>query len=458
MATPVGHVLVVDDDSAVGIVLDGLLKQGGIESDWVPSGAKALEQLAHRPIDLVVTDLRMPEMDGMELLRRIRARFPEISVIMMTAHSTISIALEAWRTGAADFVMKPFDRDELLYTVKKVLQAAPQAEKEAAVLPGPGGFLGESDAMLEVLRLIDRAAERGDPTVLLRGETGTGKEVAARALHERSRRRSGPFIKVHCAALPDDLLENELFGHEKDAFTGATSRKQGRVDLASGGTLFLDEIGDTTLKVQVKLLQLLQDKKYCRVGGGQEIHADVRFVSATHRDLEEMIKAGQFREDLYFRLNKLEIWMPPLRERPGDVERLARHFCAAFAKEYGRPSLELEPDALRRLVMHPWPGNVRELQNCIERLLVMSDGPSLTAADVERCLGHGPVAGPRAVQNLSLESRVQSAEKDALLGALKRSKGNRQLAARLLGISRRTLYTKLAEYRLMQVRTGTEPV
>ena len=442
---PLGHVLVVDDDPAVGTVLEGLLQQGGVACSWVPSAALALEQLSQRAIDAVVTDLRMPGMDGMQLLQQIGARFPEVAVIMMTAHGSVPLAVEAMKAGAADFVLKPFDKQEILYTVRKVLAAAPHAEEKAAAA-GSGALLGDSEAMREVERLLGRAAA-GDATVLLRGESGTGKELAARALHQRSRRRAGPFVKVHCAALPEALLESELFGYEKGAFTGAASRKPGRVELAEGGTLFLDEIGDITPAVQVKLLRLLQDRAYELLGGTRTQSADVRFVAATHRNLEEMIKAGQFREDLFYRLNVVPVWLPPLRDRSGDVARLVRHFCAELAGE--RRGLELEPAALDLLVAQRWPGNVRQLQNFIERLIVLSEGPVLTLADVERELSRerGPAARPAAGGG-SLESRRQGVERDALQEAIARAAGNRSLAARLLGISRRTLYTKLAEHGL----------
>jgi len=445
MPAPIGSVLVVDDDAAVGTVVAGLLQQGGIESSWVRSAAEALEQLSSGAVDAVVADLRMPDMDGMQLLQEVAARHPDVPVIMITAHGTVPLAVEAMRAGAADFVLKPFDRQELLYTVRKVLTAAPPAEKSAP-LPVAGALLGESEPMREVARTLDRAA-RGDATVLLRGESGTGKELAARALHARSARNGGPFVKVQCAALPDTLLESELFGYEKGAFTGAASRKPGRVELARGGTLFLDEIGDVAPAVQVKLLRLLQDRAYERLGGTETVDADVRFAAATHRNLEEMVKAGQFREDLFYRLDVVPIWLPPLRSRPGDVELLARHFCKAIAAAAGRPGVALEAAAVKRLSEHPWPGNVRQLQNFVERLIVLSDGPSLSLADVERELFRKSPAGPSApAADLSLESRRLSAERDALQEALARARGNRSLAARLLGISRRTLYTKLAEH------------
>ena len=419
-------------------MLEALLQQGGVESSWV----------AQRPVDAVVTDLRMPDMDGMQLLQQVRSRHPEVAVIMMTAHGTVKVAVEAMKAGAADFVLKPFDRQEILYAVRKVLTAAPHAEERAAgPLPAARELLGESEAMREVQRLIDRAAAT-DATVLVRGESGTGKELAARALHERSRRRSGPFVKVHCAALPDALLESELFGYEKGAFTGAACRKPGRVELAEGGTLFLDEIGDVTPAVQVKLLRLLQDRAYERLGGTRTLHADVRFVAATHRNLEEMIEAGQFREDLFYRLNVVPIWIPPLRDRPGDVARLAREFSEAIASAAGRRGAGLSDDAVERLAAHRWTGNVRQLQNLIERLIVLSDGPSISLADVERELSREPAKPTGVPQELSLGARTSTAEREALQEALTRAGDNRSLAARLLGISRRTLYSKLAEHGL----------
>ena len=430
-----GRVLVVDDDPAVGTVLEGLLQQGGVQSGWVPSGERALDELSRSPVDVVVTDLRMPGLDGMQLLQQIRTRFPGVPVILMTAHGTIPLAVEAMKNGAADFVLKPFDRKEILFTVDKVMQAARHAEESS---DDAGALLGDSSAMRDVQRLLDRAAAT-DSTVLLLGESGTGKELAARALHDRSRRRGRPFVKVHCAALPEQLLESELFGYERGAFTGAASRKPGRVELAEGGTLFLDEIGEVTPAVQVKLLRILQDRAYERLGGTSTLAADVRFVTATHRDLKAMVAAGQFREDLFYRLNVVPIWLPPLRDRPGDIALLARHCCAAIAGDR-----ELSPEAVERLCALPWPGNVRQLQNFVERLIVLSDGPAITAGDVERELSRGPQ--PRApATGLSLEGRRQDAEREALKEALAKAGGNRSLAARLLGISRRTLYDKLAE-------------
>jgi DNA-binding NtrC family response regulator len=437
-------VLVVDDDEGVARVLAALLRQDGLEALTAASGSAALDLLRARPCDLVISDLRMPGMDGLQLLAALGQRLPDVPVIVITAHGTIPLAVGAMRGGAADFILKPFDREEILYAVRKALAAAPRP----AAAPLPGGLGGDAPELREVLRLIEKAAP-SEASVLLRGESGTGKDLAARALHERSRRRSGPFVKVHCAALPEALLESELFGYEKGAFTGAASRKPGRVELAQDGTLFLDEIGDVPLAVQVKLLRLLQDRAYERLGGVESLTANVRFVAATHRDLEAMVAAGQFREDLFYRLSVVPIRMPALRERPADIASLAHRFTAAFGDANGKPGATLASAAVERLAAQPWPGNVRQLQNFIERLIVFSDDPALTLADVDRELSRGAAARP-GLEPLAatLDGRRREAERDALQDALTRAGGNRTQAARLLGVSRRTLYNKLEEHGL----------
>ncbi|MFT3770121.1 MAG: sigma-54 dependent transcriptional regulator [Minicystis sp.] len=451
-------VLVVDDDPAVGKVVGALLSQAGVEVRAARSGESALAMLADHPVDAVITDLRMPGMDGLALLARITAEHAGVPVIMLTAHGTVPVAVEAMKRGAADFVQKPFDREELLFTVKKALtQAASTAAREPAPRPPALGFVGVSPRLAEAQALIARAAS-GTATVLLRGESGTGKEVAARAIHTASPRRAGPFVKVHCAALPDNLLESELFGYEKGAFTGASTRKPGRVELAQGGTLFLDEIGDVTPAVQVKLLRLLQEREYERLGGVETLKADVRFVAATHRDLDAMIKTGAFREDLFYRLNVVPVWLPPLRDRREDIAPLALRFCADFGAANGRPGVTLSPEALSLLEAERWPGNVRQLQNFVERLIVLSEGTLLGEADVRRELSRQsplpdapaksepvPSSDPGAAL---LDTRRREAERAALQTALQQAGGNRTLAARILGVSRRTLYNKLDEHRL----------
>ncbi|MFB1479449.1 sigma-54-dependent transcriptional regulator [Corallococcus sp. RDP092CA] len=457
-----GHVLVVDDDPALLKVLGALLTQAGLTPHPASSAKDALAQLARRPIDVVLSDVRMPGMSGMELLAEVGRGWPDVPVLLMTAHGTVPLAVEAMKAGAADFVLKPFDREELLFTLKKALLHASQDPEPARVTGKAAGglaplLMGQSRAMTEVKALLAKAAQ-GTATVLLRGESGTGKELAARALHEGSPRRAGPFVKLHCAALPDTLLESELFGYEKGAFTGAAARKPGRVELAHGGTLFLDEIGDVSPAVQVKLLRVLQEREFERLGGTQTVKVDVRFVAATHQSLEDGVRRGTFREDLFYRLNVVPLWLPTLRERPEDIALLARHFLDVHARPHGRPPFTLSEDGLRALQAQPWPGNVRQLQNFLERLVVLSDGPVLTGEDVARELSRQPglapppaaaPAPPSPSDSVTLESRRKDVEKEALVEALKRAGDNRTLAARLLGVSRRTLYNKLEEHGLL---------
>ncbi|HXU80265.1 MAG TPA: sigma-54 dependent transcriptional regulator [Polyangia bacterium] len=440
------QVLVVDDDPAVGKVLAALLAQAGIACHHVLDATRALEALAERAIDVVVTDLRMPGTSGVELLEEIVERWPEIPVVLLTAHGSVEVAVEAMKKGAADFLLKPFDREEILFTVRKQLTRARHGEGAPEAAPiARGGVGSASPRMREVEDMILRAA-RGDVTVLIRGESGSGKEVVARAIHEAGPRRGAPFVKLHCAALPDTLIESELFGYEKGAFTGAASRKPGRVELAQGGTLFLDEIGDISPFIQVKLLRLLQDREFERLGSTQTLKTTARFVAATHQPLEELIKQRTFREDLFYRLNVLPIWIPPLRERPQDIESLATSFCRQFGKSNGRGELTITGEALALLKTLPWPGNVRQLQNFVERLVVLSDGDALTAKDIERELVRHSALPAAGGPSGTLEASRLDAEKSALVAALAQARNNRSLAARLLGISRRTLYHKLAEH------------
>jgi two-component system response regulator AtoC len=449
---PPGSVLLVDDDVALRKVLGALLSQANIAVTEAGNGAEALEKLSKTLVDVVVTDLKMPGVDGMQLLEQVTAKWPDVPVIMISAHGTVPLAVEAIKKGASDFVLKPFDRDELLFTISKAMAKAKHAAAgpASAARPEEGELWGESTAMVEVRELIARAAP-GAATVLLRGESGTGKELAARQLHEASKRKGGPFVTLNCGAFPDTLLESELFGYEKGAFTGAVTRKLGRVELADGGTLFLDEIGDVTPATQVKLLRLIQERELVRLGGSQTLKIDVRFVAATHRPLEEMVKKGEFREDLFYRLNVVPITMPPLRTRGGDVSLLAQRLSQKLGPQNGRPRLRFHPDALALIAGQSWPGNVRQLRNFIERLAVLSASDEVAASDVERelkretALHGGAVASPAGP---GLEERRAQVEREALLEALKKSNDNRTQAARILGISRRTLYNKLSEHGL----------
>jgi len=466
------HVLVVDDDPAVGMVLGALLQQAGFRATSVPSGARAIEVLAAEPIDAVITDLRMPGMDGMQLLGRVVRTLPDVPVLVISAHATVPDAVEAMKLGAADFVQKPFDREEIIYSLRKALAGALRARAEPPPPSEAPTLVGASPEMAECLALLARAA-RSSATVLLRGESGTGKDLAAREIHRQSSRKAGPFVKVHCGALPDNLLESELFGYEKGAFTGAAQRKPGRVELAQGGTLFLDEIGDITPAMQVKLLRVLQEREYERLGGTQTLKADVRFLAATHKDLEAMSARNEFREDLFYRLNVVPVWMPSLRSRKSDIPVLAKHLAETLAEQHGH-AVTLDAGALAALSAETWPGNVRQLQNFIERLVVLSDNPVVSAVDVARELGRKPlteaaahaVGQPSSSQgavpavdetavsnrpgapgsSATLDDRRRGAEREAITTALQQAANNRTLAARLLGISRRTLYTKLDEH------------
>lgn len=444
-------VLVVDDDAAMGKVLTALLTQDGMDSKHVPGGPQALAALDGAPFDLVITDLRMPGMGGMALLAELTRRRPELPVVMLTAHGTVPLAVEAMKAGATDFVMKPFDREELLYVVRKALTATEKSSEAAPPHPFTNGeILGESQAMRDLHSLIGRVAS-GSATVLVLGESGTGKELVARAIHEASPRRTKPMVKLNCGSLPDSLLESELFGHEKGAFTGAATRKPGRIELANQGTLFLDEIGDVTPMLQVKLLRVLQEREVERLGGIAPIKVDVRIVAATHRDLPELVARGQFREDLYYRLNVVPIHLPPLRARRGDIGGLARHFAALHANANGK-RIMLKEAAVERLEREPWPGNVRQLQNFLERLVVLSDGPAIELADVERELaprmGVDGVVPPSGAAPGNLEAARKETEREAIRSALAKASGNRTIAARILGLSRRGLYYKLDEYGL----------
>jgi two-component system response regulator AtoC len=406
--------------------------------------------------------LDVPDDAGLALVAPFAAEHPECAVIAITPAAQPRLGLQAARSGAADFVRYPFEAEELRYVVSKVMTGLSRTADEpppSRMVSLGSEMIGSAPAMTLLLQTLRRAAN-GTATVLVRGESGTGKELVARQVHDWSPRSAGPFVKVHCGALPDNLLESELFGYERGAFTGATARKPGRVDLAEGGTLFLDEIGDITPAVQLKLLRLLQERQYERLGGTETLTADVRFVAATHRDLETRVRQGEFREDLFYRLNVVSLWAPPLRERQQDIEALALHFCGLASVANGRPAAMLDADAIDLLKGQPWPGNVRQLQNFVERLVVLSDSPRISRRDVAAELSRmatphmslaaagGFNAAESAPQStvVELEEAVKKAEKRALEKALKSANGNRSVAARLLGISRRTLYNKLEEH------------
>jgi DNA-binding NtrC family response regulator len=454
-------VLVVDDDVALGRVLVAMLGQAGFSSVHVTSGAEALRRLEARPFDALLTDLRMPEMDGMAVLKAVGQRWPAVPVIMLTAHGSVRGAVEAMKAGAVDFMVKPCEKEELVFVLDKALTATRRERGGVPSAPtGDLGMIGDSPAMRALRARIQRAAA-ATSTVLIRGETGTGKELVAHAVHAGSERRDGPLVKLNCGELPETLLESELFGHEKGAFSGAVGRKPGRVELAHKGTLFLDEVGEMSASMQVKLLRVLEYREFQRVGGTQKIEVDVRFVAATHRDLEARVASGEFREDLYHRLYVVPLDVPPLRERHGDVELIASKLCALFGHNNNRPAVRFTDESLALLAAQPWPGNVRALRNVVERLVVLVESDEIGPLDVEREMARRPLGGGVAPRSegggtggtggsspagggpASLPARRHDAEKDAVLHALARANNDRTLAARLLQVSRSTLYNKL---------------
>jgi len=414
----------------------------------------ALDELLQGDVHVLVTDLRMPGLDGMQLLARALESCPDVPVVVLTAHGTVPLAVEAMRLGAADFVEKPFDRDDVLSAVRT---AALKVQKAGHRPPGGGlaTLRGESAAMAAVRNAIRRAAA-GSATVLIRGENGSGKELVARAIHDASPRAKGPFVAINCAALPESLIESEIFGHMKGAFTGATKDKPGRIELADGGTLFFDEIGDYPESIQLKLLRVLQEREVQRLGSTESARIDVRFVTATNRNLRAAVESGAFRADLFYRLNVIPINVPPLRAREGDVTLLAEYFLRRAAEANGKSGLGVEAEALRLLAAHSWPGNVRQLENFMERLVVFADGGVVRRTDVERELATDDewlpsyrVDTERVAEPQRLADARAKAEREAIVRALSRAGNNRSQAARILNMSRRTLYNKLAEYDLL---------
>ncbi len=441
-------VLVVDDEAGIRRAVAAELEDQGYEVVTAASGSEALLRFSEAEADLVVTDLKMEGVDGLDVLREVKRRRPEAEVLMMTAYGSVETAVAAMRTGAYDYVSKPFDLDDLVFAVERMaekVRLAGENTRLRSALKRRYSFdnvIGASGAMQEVFSLIARVAPR-DATVLLRGESGTGKEVVARLIHHESGRPDGPFLAVNCAALPENLLESELFGHEKGAFTGAVASRAGHFREAGGGTLFLDEIGDISPNMQVKLLRALQEKEVLPVGGRAPVRVDVRILTATNRDLEAGLKDGSFREDLYYRLSVFPIFVPPLRERREDVEPLATHFL----DKTGYSELAFSPEVMTRLVGYDWPGNVRELENVVERAALMTDGGVIRPAALPpHVRGQGAGGGPAVAGALVIPDDgicLEELEEDLIRQAVRKAQGNKTQAAQLLGITRRTLYSRL---------------
>ena len=376
---PPKTLLIADDEPNIRRVLQAIFVKDGYDVHVAENGVKAMEWAAANPVSLLITDLIMPDMNGVELIQKVKQKHPDAVAIVITAYATIKTCVDAMRYGASDYITKPFDMDEIRAVVKRAIARAAESQAVAGGTSksngkAPPSLLANavSPAMQEILTTVSRAAA-SRATVLIRGESGTGKELVARALHEQSDRASGPFVPISCAALSETLLESELFGHEKNAFTGAAAEKKGRFEMAHGGTLFLDEIGDISGAVQVKLLRVLQQREFERVGGTKTIKVDVRVVAATNGDLEQLIKDGKFREDLYYRLQVIQIVMPPLRRRTEDIPLLVSQFLHKFNAENGANIASFSPEAMMHVLSYPWPGNVRELENVVERCVVMAD-------------------------------------------------------------------------------------
>jgi len=467
---PTARVLIADDEDGLRWVLEKGLRQAGYEVTAVRDGDEALRAFSEAPFDLVFLDIRMPGTDGLTVLAKLRALASDAHVIVMTAHGTMETAIQAMQRGAYDYLAKPFDLDEVLLLAERALAAGRLTQEVARLKTGLqevwefGALIGRHPRMQEVYKTIGRIAA-SDVTILLRGESGTGKELVARAIHHYSRRAGRPFVAVSSAAIPGTLLESELFGHERGAFTDAKERKLGKLELAHGGTLFLDEIGDMPPELQTKLLRALQERTIERVGGQESLRIDVRVLAATNRDLETMMREGRFREDLFYRLNVVTVTLPPLRERRRDIPLLVEHLLAKYAAELGERGVA--PEALDRLVGHDWPGNVRELENVVQRAMVMAT----TGVILPEHLPIGPVSAAASVAiDATLEEIIERkllecvrglrehasanlydlmiglVEKPLLRAVLRETGGNQVRAANILGINRNTLRKKLTEH------------
>ncbi len=496
--TETKRVLVADDEANIRRVLEAILRREGYEVVTAANGNEALERM-NRGVNTVITDLKMPGLDGMSLLKRLSNDYPDVPVVMITAHGSVENAVEAVKLGAFDYLEKPFEQEQIRQLVAKALNTNALSRRDVAPEPeGAAGrfrLVGQSTAIKQVYAVIDKVADTPS-TVLVTGESGTGKELIARALHENSSRQHGPFIKINCAAIPKTLMESELFGYEKGAFTGAVGAKPGRFELAHEGTLFLDEIGEIPVEMQVKLLRVLQESEFERVGGIKTIKVDVRVVAATNRDLQADLQTGAFREDLFYRLNVVPIQLPPLRERVEDIPALVDHFVGKFNDRLKKKISAVEPEAVAKLVAYSWPGNIRELENLIERTMLFSEGAMIRLTDLpadlpaskadphkhavekvearssgshlavaaEKTLppGDEPTLPPASVSHSegvsslkeAVRAETERVERELIQRALDETGGNVTQAARKLKISRKSLQTKMKELGLRDKESG----
>ncbi|CAH2030398.1 sigma-54-dependent transcriptional regulator [Trichlorobacter ammonificans] len=442
-------ILIIDDDTSLRRVLEFNLQEAGYQTAAAASGEEGLRLFGEVEPALVISDMKMPGMDGMQVLKSIKEGAPDTPVIMITAFGSVDMAVEAMKAGAYDYITKPFNRDELRLTVAKALQFSSLSQENRHLksqLTDRADFsaiIGSSPAMEKVFQVVAKVADT-EASVLITGESGTGKELVARSIHSRSSRASGPFVAINCAAIPHDLLESELFGHVKGAFTGAVRDKSGRFALADGGTLFLDEVGELPPALQPKLLRALQERMIEPVGGTKPVKLDVRVVAATNLDMEKAMSDGTFREDLYYRLAVIPLHLPPLRQRRDDIALLLRHFCG----RHGAEKVQFDTAALAALLAYPWPGNVRELENLVERLLIMRNGDTITVADLpEKILNHERPATAGSVVNLPPDGySLEELEREVVVQALERNSWNQTAAARFLRIPRHTLLYRMEKY------------
>lgn len=443
------HLLIVDDEKNAREGLKWALENDEFKVDIAVGGQEALDHISRNRTDLVVTDLKMPGMDGLELLERVKAEDPSIEVIMITAHSTVETAVEAMKQGASDYQTKPIRLDELKLVIQRVLRSQSLARENVRLLKaveeryGFQNIIGRSAAMETIFQIVRQVAPT-KATVLIQGASGTGKELIANALHFNSPRARKAFVPVNCGALAPGLLESELFGHEKGAFTGAVRSKIGRFEMANHGTIFLDEISETSPEFQVNLLRVLQDQTFERVGGTESIQVDIRIIAATNCDLEAMVERGEFREDLFYRLNVVCINLPPLRERADDIPLLATAFLKEFSEQYDKAGMRFSPKTLAQLQNFEWPGNVRQLRNVIESLVVMNNQKEIQPRHLPDAIRRG--APSRGMIALRLGSKLSEMEQEVIQATLAHNGGNRAKTARDLGIGRKTLYRKMEEY------------
>lgn len=455
-------IVVVDDEKDMRTFFDIMLRKAGYGVESFPSGERALEFMRANAFDLVISDIKMPGMDGVELLKEVKALDPDVPVIMITAYASVDTAIEAMKAGAFHYFTKPFNVDEVRLYIKNALEHLNLKKENHALKEdikstlGLSSIIGESEAMAEVFNTV-RSVAATKANVFITGESGTGKELVARAIHYEVDGATSPFVAINCGAIPENLIESELFGHMKGSFTGAVAEKEGLVEQADGGTLFLDEITEMPQHLQVKLLRFIQERKFRRVGGTEDIPVDLRIVAASNKDVQEEVRGGRFREDLFYRLNVIGIRVPPLRERKEDIALLAGHFIRKFSKVHGKDIKKISQDALKSLIAHDYPGNIRELENLIERAVTLEGSNTLTPAGLPADLSQGAPSGGADPHNLKipeegmdLEKTIEEMEKAIISDALKKTGGVKKKAAELLGLSFRSMRYKLSKYDIQE--------